>query len=352
MLLTSLLSTALLVMLAAAHPGHDHHQELAARHKFLLNHRNDLNHCAGKFEAEGIQQRSVERRSALAAALRAVPHLQGRQLSSIDRSHKSTKPFKPSTPPSEIFAGMNSCVLQPETTQGPFLRRRIDDGEPGVPLHLEIQIMDVDTCEPVKGVFLEIWSANATGVYSGANAIPNGSGLGDLRNLNNTFQRGLQQTDKDGVAQFDGIFHGHYTSRAVHIHFMVHLDATVFPNGTIWNNKTTHGPHRAELVSNADDEIVRQEAQTTDPFFEYVLVGDEVTDGILAWVRFGINTTFTRTIQAAAMRYEEGGQINRNNPAAAGFFSELFPGGFPTSFFPTPTGTGVSGLLPPWPPSG
>jgi hypothetical protein len=43
-----------------------------------------------------------------------------RQLSTIDESHKSTKPFNPSTPPSEIFAGMNSCVLQPETTEGPF----------------------------------------------------------------------------------------------------------------------------------------------------------------------------------------------------------------------------------------
>jgi sulfur relay (sulfurtransferase) complex TusBCD TusD component (DsrE family) len=77
MRLTSLLSTALLVLQAATHPGHDHRQELAARREFLLNHRNDLNHCVKKFQAQGIQQRSVERRSALAADLRATPHLQG-----------------------------------------------------------------------------------------------------------------------------------------------------------------------------------------------------------------------------------------------------------------------------------
>jgi hypothetical protein len=53
---TSLLSSPLLVVLAAAHPGHDHAKELAARREFLLNHRNDFDHCAAKFEAENIRQ--------------------------------------------------------------------------------------------------------------------------------------------------------------------------------------------------------------------------------------------------------------------------------------------------------
>jgi hypothetical protein len=156
---------------------------------------------------------------------------------------------------------------------------------------------------------------------------------------------------------------------------MVHLDATVFPNGTIWNNKTTHvgqgffdmnlidlveatSPYtenKQEMTSNAADYILRQEAETTDPFFEYVLLGDDVTDGILAWVRFGINTTYTRTVQAAAMRYEEGGQMNTNNPGAGFFpggFPSGFPSGFPTSLFAPPTGTGAPGMWPPWSPSG
>jgi hypothetical protein len=153
--------------------------------------------------------------------------------------------------------------------------------------------------------------------------------MGDLRNLNNTFQRGIQPTDRDGVAQFDGIFPGHYFSRAVHIHFMVHRGATVYPNGTIWSNRTSHvgqgffdmgivnwvraaSPYLENtqgLFSNADDALVQQEARTTDPFFNYVLLGEGVTDGILAWVRFGINTTCDRTVQVAAMRYKEGGQI-------------------------------------------
>lgn len=75
--LTSLIFIALLAVLATAHPGHDHSKELAARREFLSNHRNDLNHCAPKLEANGIQERSIERRSAFAASLRTAPRLQG-----------------------------------------------------------------------------------------------------------------------------------------------------------------------------------------------------------------------------------------------------------------------------------
>jgi protocatechuate 3,4-dioxygenase beta subunit len=41
---------------------------------------------------------------------------------------------------------------------GESVRRKIDDGEAGVPLHMDMQIIDVNTCEPAKGVYLEIWS--------------------------------------------------------------------------------------------------------------------------------------------------------------------------------------------------
>lgn len=58
--LASLLSIILLVLLAAAHPGHDHGKELLSRREFLSNHRNDLNHCTERFETVGIQGRSIE----------------------------------------------------------------------------------------------------------------------------------------------------------------------------------------------------------------------------------------------------------------------------------------------------
>jgi hypothetical protein len=37
----------------------------------------------------------------------------------------------------------------------------------GVDVHLEVQYIDIETCEPVPDVAVDIWNANATGVYSG-----------------------------------------------------------------------------------------------------------------------------------------------------------------------------------------
>ena len=41
---------------------------------------------------------------------------------------------------------------------GEFIRSKVVDGEQGVPLHLDFQLIDVNTCQPVKGVFVEMWS--------------------------------------------------------------------------------------------------------------------------------------------------------------------------------------------------
>ena len=38
--------------------------------------------------------------------------------------------------------------------------------QPGVPLELRIAVLDKD-CRPLNGTFVDIWSCNSTGVYSG-----------------------------------------------------------------------------------------------------------------------------------------------------------------------------------------
>lgn len=73
---------------------------------------------------------------------------------------------------------------------------------------LDIQIIDVNTCEPVPQAHLEIWSCNSTGVYSGVTASGNGN-TDDTTNLNATFMRGVQKSDSDGVVMFDGLVPGH-----------------------------------------------------------------------------------------------------------------------------------------------
>jgi protocatechuate 3,4-dioxygenase beta subunit len=364
--------------LVSAHgPGHDHARERAERRQFLDIHTNSLDHCSSKHLAGGLYHRAAQRRELRARSLMAPSSLQSlkaRQTSSLGKSHKSDKDFDASTDPKEVFAGNNSCVLNPETTEGPFyilgedVRSELVEDQQGVPLHLDIQLIDVDTCEPIEGTFIEMWNANSTGVYSGALATVNGIGMSDLANLNRSFLRGSQKTDEDGVAQFQTIFPGHYEGRAPHIHVISHFNATARANNTLWDSRVTHvgqvffdqtlvdsvkqiepySTNKQNLMLNAADNILLQEAASSDPFFNYVLLGESLQeDGIFAWFSFGVNTTFTRDIMAAAMRFKEGGEMVTTNPKIPGL-DRIFPGGFPTAYNPgfggppptAPTGTG------------
>lgn len=68
--------------------------------------------------------------------------------------------------------GNKSCILAPETTEGPYwvagelVRRDIAEDQAGVPLTLDIQVIDINTCDPVPKAFIEIWACNATGTSS------------------------------------------------------------------------------------------------------------------------------------------------------------------------------------------
>ncbi|KAH9905242.1 Intradiol ring-cleavage dioxygenase [Xylariomycetidae sp. FL2044] len=262
---------------------------------FLDSHTNALEHCISQHHDEGLLERVVARRSL---------------------NHKSDEAYDPSTGPSVVFPGNNSC---------------------GVPLHLDIQMIDVSTCEPVSDVFLEIWSANSTGVYSGALAIPNGSGIVDQANLDKAFLRGVQKTDEDGVVQFETIFPGHYSGRATHIHLTTHPDTKAEANNTLWSTRVTHagqaqllitGPLVTEvekrapyntnpqpMTANARDSILLQEAAMADPFFEYGM-----PNGVFAWFSSGVDATFSRDIMPVAMKSRA--------------LSGIFPGGFPTAYQP------------------
>ena len=92
--------------------------------------------------------------------------------------------------------------------KGERIRRNITEGQAGIPIHLQLQFVDIKTCLRVPALFVDIWSANGTGGYSGAEPLP---ALGSLRvaGLNTTFLRGVQITDEHGVVSFDYIVPGH-----------------------------------------------------------------------------------------------------------------------------------------------
>lgn len=113
---------------------------------------------------------------------------------------------------------------------------------------------------------------------------------------------------------------------------MVHLNATARENATLLDTTASHvgqvffdqdliyeveatsvyAANTQKLTLNEDDGILAQEAATSDPFVEYVLLGDTVEDGLLGWLAFGIDPTLSKNVNAAATLYETGGVQNSN----------------------------------------
>jgi protocatechuate 3,4-dioxygenase beta subunit len=251
---------------------------------------------------------------------------------------------------------------------GEYFRKDVTEDQAGVPLYLDIQVVDIETCEVLPNVALDIWHCNSTGVYSGV--VANGNGDSSVQdNINATFLRGIQGTDSDGVVQFETIVPGHYTGRTNHIHTLVHTNWTLLDNNTISGGEQgTHvgqlffdqdliteveavAPYNTntqQLTVNADDMIMSQESDSYDPVIEYVLLGDTVADGIFAWISVGVNASVTYDVSPAVIYGENGGVANPNQqlggpggggPGGPGGFPSGFPGGSGTPPTGTPTST-------------
>ncbi|KAL4948391.1 Intradiol ring-cleavage dioxygenase [Aspergillus filifer] len=347
-----LVGLAGLSSIASAHPGHDVKAEAAERAAFLKNvpiQGRSLSHCSEKLKARGVAETNVARRESAVQQLREKNrhtnsrYLKVRDLDSVlATDHESDKDVNLSTDPSVLFADGGACIVQPEVTQGPYyvagelVRRNVAENQEGVPLFLDIQLIDVNTCEPLTNVYTDIWHCNATGVYSGVVASGNGNS-DDESNSDTTFLRGIQSSGEDGVVQFESIFPGHYTGRAVHIHVVTHPgdQIQVLPNNTLAGLYDTRASHVGQiffdqdliteveknapystniqtLFNNSDDSILETEAETTDPFVEYVLLGDSVSDGIFAWISLGINGTRDEYNSPEGYWTEDGAEVNEN----------------------------------------
>jgi protocatechuate 3,4-dioxygenase beta subunit len=129
-----------------------------------------------------------------------------------------------------VETGAVQCVLTPELTEGPYyiagekLRRDIREGHPGTPLALHLIVRNASTCKPIKGAAVDIWHADAAGQYSGFSS----------DSSSRTFLRGIQKTDKNGLALFTTIYPGWYQGRAVHIHVKVHVGGSVVHTGQLF----------------------------------------------------------------------------------------------------------------------
>ncbi|MGW3976875.1 intradiol ring-cleavage dioxygenase [Streptomyces mirabilis] len=177
---------------------------------------------------------------------------------------------------SSATASETCYTLTSETTEGPYyidadkIRQNITEGKEGIPMTLELKVIDADTCKPVKNAAVDIWHCTALGVYSGYEAMGSGGGGGggtppsgaptDAPSGTPTgeppsggpsggtggghseptdderYLRGTWKTDKRGYVTFKTIFPGWYQGRAVHIHTKVHVDGT-------WTDAGYEGGH-------------------------------------------------------------------------------------------------------------
>ncbi|KAL5358327.1 Intradiol ring-cleavage dioxygenase [Aspergillus floccosus] len=335
-----------------AHPGHDVEAEAAKRAAFLSSlpvESRSLTACSPKLKARGIENINVVRRGSTVQQLRrdmgldtGSRYLKARDINSVLATdhHSSLTNVGPSTDPKVLFRSQGASIAQPEVTQGPYyisgelVRRNVVEDQQGVPLFMDIQLIDTNTCNPLPNVYTDIWHCNATGVYSGVVAKGNGN-VKDENNANTTFLRGVQPSDENGVVHFQTIFPGHYFHRAIHIHLATHPvhETTVLPNGTIagmYDSRSSHvgqiffdqdlisevekiAPYSSNtqpLTPNVRDRILAAEADSTDPLMEYVLLGDKIRDGIFAWMTIGIDGKRDGLLTPHSYWTEEGGKLN------------------------------------------
>ncbi len=123
-------------------------------------------------------------------------------------------------------SGSLSCVVTPSATEGPyFVDENLNRSDlttdttdanvlTALPLALQVAVYRVSSgaCSPLAGAQVDVWHADAGGVYSDIAA---------QRTIGQTFLRGYQLTDTSGVANFTTIYPGWYPGRTAHIHFKV-----------------------------------------------------------------------------------------------------------------------------------
>ena len=137
--------------------------------------------------------------------------------------------------------GDNMCILTSGQGEGPFfisspIRRDIVEDRVGKMMNFKMQVLKIPDCTPVENAIVEIWHCDAEGNYSGypeeiTHDIwkimmflkKNSENIGDnIKPVSDArYLRGAQQSDANGMVEFNTIFPGWYEGRAPHIHFKI-----------------------------------------------------------------------------------------------------------------------------------
>ena len=199
------------------------------------------------------------------------------------------------------------CAVFKKSTGGPchatsdkLSRRDISEGYPGVPMRLELLVVDT-SCAPVPNATVEVWHTNTYGIYSGDTDGEQDDfcTTGDPEAKAALWYRGIQTAGDDGRVTFDTNFPGWYGGRANHIHFRVTVDGTSYLISQLFfdetlnqeiydsqpNYKKTSSP---KYQGNVGDVVVTSAGLTIS---DVVMTTAKQSDGaLLAWKAIAIQT--------------------------------------------------------------
>jgi protocatechuate 3,4-dioxygenase beta subunit len=136
----------------------------------------------------------------------------------VETSQGTTSTVEPKGSSSDLasrFDDAATCTQTAEQTEGPFyfdvdrIRSDIREDREGAMLRLGVRVRDAAECEPIGNAVVDVWHCDAEGSYS---------------EPGETYLRGAQVTNADGIVEFTTVYPGWYPGRTVHIHAKVHLD--------------------------------------------------------------------------------------------------------------------------------
>ena len=190
----------------------------------------------------------------------------------------------PATATAELFDESASCELTPQATEGPYyfdvdsIRSDIREDREGTRLRLALRVRDAGSCEPIENAVVDLWHCDAQGGYSGFEG-----GEGD------TFLRGAQVTNAEGIAEFTTVYPGFYGGRTVHIHAKVHLDRQTVLTTQLYFDEATNEQvfARAPYNQAGDRDVVNDE----DGIFDaatLLTLRDEGGKGVLGVMTFDV----------------------------------------------------------------
>ena len=173
------------------------------------------------------------------------------------------------SPVATAGAATKSCAPTQPVEEGPYYlpnsptRSDVTDSQAGKKMTLTFSVVDT-ACKPVKGARVDIWYANAQGIYSGVAS--RGDDLGAGVNSGN-FLRGTQVTNAQGKVIFTGIYPGWYPARTIHIHEKIWVGGReVLTTQTFFTDKQNaavmatapYSARGAQRVTNSTDMVLNR----------------------------------------------------------------------------------------------